>query len=138
MSFFNRKPKVALDEFCHDFYDKNILHAVINGIDAGSLFLDTIRKSVADVDSSFASVNPQLFEAEMIVLRFEVFSLAWLHQLGDKRAAEQSAFTKRYLEEQERPDIWEAMEPYNRAIARSSTHGLTPDTAAADASYLYQ
>jgi len=105
MNFFNRKPKVTLDGFCHDFYDKNILHAVISGIDAGSLFLDTIRKSVAEVDPSFANVTSQLFEAEMSVLRFEVFGLAWLHQLGDKRAAEQSAFKKRYLEEQERPDI---------------------------------
>jgi hypothetical protein len=47
--------------------------------------------------------------AEITVIRFEVFGLAWLHQKGDKRAAEQSEFTRRYLAEAGRTDIWEAM-----------------------------
>lgn len=130
MSLFSRKPKVPLDEFCRDFYNQNILHANIAGIDAGSMFLDSIQQSVTEADASFANIDSQSFKSEMMVLRSEVFALAWLHQLGEKRGVAQSIFTKSYLEAEERLDIWEAMEAYNSAIARSSTHGLTPDTAA--------
>jgi hypothetical protein len=67
--------------------------------------------------------------AEITTIRFEVFGLAWFHRQGDKRAAEQSDFTRRYLDAAGRTDIWEAMEPYNLAIARSSRSGYTPKTA---------
>jgi hypothetical protein len=65
----------------------------------------------------------------MGLLRFDLFALAWLHQFGDKSAVAQSVFTKRYLHEKKRDDIWDASEPYNQAIARSSTLGKTPETA---------
>ncbi|OHE76358.1 MAG: hypothetical protein A2107_02605 [Verrucomicrobia bacterium GWF2_62_7] len=64
----------------------------------------------------------------MTLIRFEVFGLAWLHQLGDKHAAAQSAYTKTYLEQRGRGDIWANLEPYNQAIARSSTMGRTSES----------
>jgi hypothetical protein len=128
MSLFSRKPKIRLDEFCRDFYDRNILHAIIGGRDAGSVFFETMRDSVTEADSSFSSIDWESFKFEMTALRFEVFALAWLNQVGEKLAVAQSIFTKSYLEAEDRSDIWEAMEPYNRAIARSSTHGCTPET----------
>jgi len=132
MKFFNRKPKAHLDEFCRNFYDDQILPPSIKGLEGlnvDSIYFDTVRQSVIEADSSFVSVEPQLFAAEMTVLRFEVFGIAWLHEVGDKLAAAQSEFTKRYLEEHRKLDIWESIEPYNQAVARSSTLGLKPDTA---------
>ena len=129
MNFFNRKPKVRLDECCRNFYDNHILHPNIEGLSVGSIYFDTVRQSIIEADSSFASVDPQLFAAEMTVLRFEVFGIAWLHEVGDKNAAAQSEFTKSYLEEHGELDIWESIEPYNQAVARSSTLGQKPDTA---------
>lgn len=129
MKFFNRKPKARPDEFCRDFYNNQILHPNIEGLDVSSIYFDTVRQSVIEADSSFASVDLQLFTDEMTVLRFEVFGIAWLHEVGDKLVAAQSEFTKEYLEKRGELDIWESIEPYNQAVARSSTLGQKPDTA---------
>lgn len=127
MRFFNRKPKLHLDEFCRDFYDNHILYPKIAGINVSSYF-DTVWRFVIEVDPSFVSVDPQSFVAEMNVLRFEVFSLACLHAIGDKQAVMQSEFTKRYLEQCGRSDIWEGMGLYNKAISHSTILEHDPDT----------
>jgi hypothetical protein len=118
MGFFSRKPKVRLDEFCREFCDTHLLHADVAGI----------KRSITEVEPRFAAVETERLMAEVTVIRFEVFGLAWLHQQGDKRAAEQSELTRLYLEESSRTDIWEAMESYNQAVARSSTLGKTTET----------
>lgn len=129
MSIFSKKQEVDLEDFCRDFYEKNILNPVIEGIDVGAKYFDTVRKSIVEADQNFVDIDPKKFTAEMVLLRFELFALAWLHQFGDKSAVAQSVFTKRYLHEKKRDDIWDASEPYNQAIARSSTLGKTPETA---------
>jgi hypothetical protein len=126
---FSRKQDVVLEDFCHDFYEKNILNPVIEGVDAGAVFYDTARRAVVEADPDFVRIGVEKFAAEMTLLRFEMFALAWLHKFGDKLAVAQSAFTKIYLHEKKRNDIWNDSEPYNQAIARSSTAGYTPETA---------
>jgi hypothetical protein len=127
-SFFSRKQKVRLDAFCRDFFDRNILNPIIAGVDAGRTYADTVIRSVAEADATFAAVDSDRFHSEMLLIRFEVFALAWMHQLGDKHAAAQSAYTKTYLKERDRADVWEGLAPYNQAIARSSTMGQTSET----------
>ena len=128
MPRFQRKPKVRLNKFCRDFYNENILHPIVRGTNVSAVYFDRVRASVVEADPSFANVGPESFESEIKILRFEVFGLAWLHELGNKLIAAQSEFTKRYLEEEGRLDIWEAIEPYNQAIALSSTLGQQGDT----------
>ena len=101
---------------------------MVAGINVARTYCETINRSVTEVDPKFADVEIELLMAELTVIRFEVFGLAWLHQQGDKRAAEQSDFTRVYLENSSRTDIWEAMVPYNQAIAQSSTFGQTSET----------
>jgi hypothetical protein len=130
MGFFSQRPKVRLDDFCREFYDTHCLHPPeVAGINLALTYCETIKRSITEVDPRFADVDIQLLMAELTVIHFEVFGLAWLHQKGDKRAAEQSDFTRRYLDEAGRTDIWEAMQPYNGAIGRSSTLGQTSETA---------
>jgi hypothetical protein len=124
-----KKQEVGLEEFCRDFYDKNILSPVIGGIDAGAVFYDTARRAVVEADPNFAKIGAENFTSEMMLLRFELFALAWLHKFGDKMAVAQSVFTKGYLHEKKRNDLWDNSEPYNQAIARSSTAGYTSETA---------
>src|SRR5512137_1877211 len=128
MGFFSRKQKVQLEALCFDFYDRNILNPLIAGVDVGRTYADTVIRSVAEVDAAFAAVNLDRFNSEMMLIRFETFALAWIHQLGDKYAAAQSAYTNTYFKEKDRENIWEELVPYNQAIARSSTMGLTSDT----------
>lgn len=129
MGIFRRKQSVGLEDFCRDFYEKNILNPVIAGIDAGEVYFDTVRKSIIAVDPNFSNITSQKLAEAIIPLRFELFAFAWLHKFGEKLAIAQSVFTKNYLHEKKRDDIWEASEVYNQAIARSSTLGRTPEKA---------
>jgi len=129
MAFFSKKQEVDLAEFCRDFYEKNILNPVIEGIDAGAALVGTIKRNVMEADNNFANIDSQKLATEVVILRFELFALAWLHQFGEKLAIAQSTFTKCYLHEKKRDDIWDDSEPYNQAIARSSTLGKTSKNA---------
>lgn len=129
MSFFSKKQEVNLEDFCRDFYEKNILNPVIEGVDVGGAYFDAVIKTIVEADQNFSNINSQKLATEIIPLRFELFALAWLHKFGDKSAIVQSIFTKHYLQEKNREDIWDASETYNQAIARSTTLGKTPEKA---------
>ena len=129
MTFFSKKKEVDLEAFCRLFYENVILSCVVDGLDVNATILETLKSSIATVDQNFANIDSQKFNYEIIVLQFELFALAWLYQFGDKLAIAQSTFTKNYLHEKKRDDIWDAMEPYNQAIARSSTFGKTSKNA---------
>jgi len=137
MSFLSKKQEVDLQDFCRDFYEKNILNPVVGGVDGGAIHFDTVRKTVVEADQNFADISSQKLATEMIPLRFELFALAWLHQFGDKSAVAQSVFTKHYLQERKRDDIWDASESYNQAIARSVTFGKTSETASGRAHIVF-
>lgn len=128
MGFFSRKQKVQLDAFSHDFYERNIINPMVAGVDAGRTYADTVMHSIVEADVTFKAVDSDRFHSEMMLIRFETFALAWMHQLGDKHAATQSLYTKTYLKERGREDVWEGLAPYNQAVARSSTMGQTSDT----------
>jgi hypothetical protein len=121
MSFFNKKKEVKLEDFCFHYYENVYLNLKVEEVKNA---YDYLRKSVFEADNSFANVNPNKFTSEMIALQFELFALAWIHKFGDKLAIIQSAFTKRYLHEKGKDDIWNGMEYYNGAVSHSSTVGL--------------
>lgn len=133
MSIFSKKKEVSLEDFCRDFYEKTILNPVIQGIDAGAIYFETVRKNAVEADQRFSHITSEQFATLMIPMWFELFALAWLHRFGEKSSIALSAFTQRFLREKKREDIWDASEVYNRAIARSSTilesYGSTPDYA---------
>jgi hypothetical protein len=120
MTSSSQKPTVRLNRFCRDFYNETIFHPIIGGTNVSAVYFDKAREAVIEAGPSFASVDPESFESEIKILRFEVFGEAWVHELGDELMVPQTAFTKRYLEQEGRLDIWRAMEPYNQAIVLSS------------------
>lgn len=121
MGFLTRKPKVALEDFCRQFYDSQIFHPVIAGTDVGSVFWETVSTSLTEADSSFATMDIGAFQREMKALRVELFGLAWDHLLKrDKYTLPHTVFTKSYLEEKKEAGTWDAMGAYNQVIARSS------------------
>jgi len=130
MGLFSRKPKVRLDEFCRGFYDTHILHPPeVAGTNVPLAYCKVVKRNVAELEPKFAVVDLELLLSELTIIKFEVFGLAWLHRQGDRRAAEQSEFTRCYLMEESRTDIWEAMQPYNKASARSSRLRQSPEAA---------
>lgn len=129
MSFFSKKKEVDLETTCRIFYENVILNCIVDDVDINAQIFDTLRNALVAVDQNFARVEPKKFNDEIIILQFELFALAWLYQFGDKSAIAQSVFTKTFLHEKQRDDIWENSEDYNQAIARSSTAGKSKEKA---------
>ena len=122
MGILGRKPKMSIEEFCQDFYDR-FFHANVNVIDVTSAFLDTAFETVAKGDDRFAKVDHGSFRREMTALRVELFGLAWTHYFKAKKKFEcclkECSFTKKYLQSIGQNEIWDIMTFYNKAVARS-------------------
>ena len=120
MGFLNRRPKISIEEFCQQFYDLQIFHAIIAGEDVWAGFLGVIFKSVAEVDQSFAITAPTVFKREMAALRIELFGLALMHHLQlEEHCLRELVFTRSYLEQNGQLEIWDIMYEYNKTIARA-------------------
>ncbi len=127
MSIFSRKQEISTEDFCRNFYETQILNPKIGeaGIDAMSVYAEQIKKSVAEADSAFADIDLSKLTHELIAMRFELFALAWTHKfISGKNVVAQSAFTKHYLIEKGREDIWEGMRIYNSIINGATIHWL--------------
>lgn len=129
MGIFSKKQERGLEEFCSEFYEENILNPVIGRINAGAVLVDTIKRNAVEADTNFSKISAQKLADEVTLLRFELFALAWLHQFGDKSAVSQSVFSKKYLHKKNKDNIWDNLEVYNQAVARSSTLGKTSKKA---------
>jgi len=121
MLFFSKKQEVSLEDFCRDFYDNLILNPTVGGVNFGTALPDYV---IEKIDPAFAHIDKQKLTDELMTLRFELFALAWMHKFVDKFAVAQSVFTKRYLHEKGRDDIWNGMEYYNNAIDRATLNWL--------------
>jgi hypothetical protein len=128
MLFFKRKQKVNLEDYCRFFYDNFILNPTIADVDVRVANKEVLRKSIVEVAPSIDDIDIQTFFNEITLVRFELFSLAFLHKFGDKKIAAQSQFTKEYLIENNREDIWDNLESYNQAIAISVSPNNKPNT----------
>jgi len=116
------KPRIDVDEFCQKFYDDNIFHAIIGGIDAYLNFCEFSYDQIMEADPRFATTDRELFRIELTAVHMELFSLAWTHCKKFKRdeyLLRQAIFTKSYLERESHQKIWDIMLEYNGAIANS-------------------
>jgi hypothetical protein len=126
MGLLKRKPKVGIEEFCKNFYDTQVFQAMIGEIDVVPILWESLKGQLQEADESFAAIDQNLFKREMTALRLELFALAWMQKFKhEKYTIPQSIFTRRYLEEKGKLDIWDAMGEYNQALARSVALGST-------------
>jgi hypothetical protein len=126
MGIFSRKQSVDLKDFCRDFYDTQILNPVIGEVNAGNVFSDVVKKNIVEVYPEFTKIESEKLAEEIKVLRFELFALAWTHKfVSGKVVVAQSDFTKSYLHEKGRNDIWAGMESYNNMVDSVMLHWLT-------------
>jgi hypothetical protein len=132
MSLFKTKTKHDLKDFCTQYYDTYILETkpTIPAVkDFSENYNKLISEKIIEADNSFKSVDFNSFSKELLKIRFELFSLAWFHEFGDKSAIQQTIFTKEYLINNHKEEIWNDIEPYNQTIAQSATHGCDSSTA---------
>jgi hypothetical protein len=96
---FSRKERARLDTFCREFYDKYIFNPpAVAGVDVGRQYCDVVRRSIAEVDPRFATVIAERFYCEITLVRFEIFGIAWIHNLATntppRKANSRSATSK--------------------------------------------
>ena len=128
MNWFSSKPKLSAEVFLRGFYDTNLFPESDIGGAFWESFCRGAQNTVAQCDPAFSNVDATLLRDEMLALRFEVIGIAWLHRVKDRFAPGHSDFTCRYLEERGQSAVWERMEPYNQAVARSTSGGHDPKT----------
>ncbi len=130
MAFFNRKKEIHLVDFCYDYYERNFLEPIIEDVELASLHNELMVQKIREVDEHFNESSYSKFFSEIIIVKFEVFAIAWLHHFGEKIAINNSVFTKDYLNTKNRIEIWDEAEVYNQAVARSSNLEIDPKTSA--------
>jgi len=122
MGIFNRTSKVSIEDYCRLFYDNYMFNKGDDSLTDFYGHTEKVFKSIVKIDQSFSSVKQSLFYKEMIALFFELFSFAWFQKyVKDTVTIPQNVFTKQYLTEKGKLDIWDIMGEYNHVIARSST-----------------
>jgi hypothetical protein len=136
MGLFKHKPEMSIEECCRGFYDSQIFKAEtvtdftkyqadtpdIPRIDFWSHLVASFKNYVAEDDPSFSAVDSDILWREMTALRMAVFGLECSLKVRHKEdlIVRQVLFTKRYLENNGRQDVWDAMKIYNQVIGDSA------------------
>ncbi len=122
MGLLSRKPKVAIEEYCRQFYDFSVFHPIIANRDLNKAWWITVFDSMVEADQSFVTIDQDVFIREMTAIRLELFGVAWGYRFKqDKFTIRQSIFTRHYLEENQKLEIWDIAGEYNQAVAQSAT-----------------
>jgi hypothetical protein len=121
MPLFRRKQQVTIEEFLSDYYDIVIIPGANEGLTYWEYVYSYVTGPSSFRDVILDGIKPALFASELTALHFEIFGLAVAHTLrDDKFILREIVFTRRYLAQKHCLPIWEAMLPYNRAVAESS------------------
>ncbi len=115
------KPKMEIGEFCGDFYNSRVFRPMVSLQKDAPLVWDSAFKSIEDVDYAISQADQQSFITEFNALKIELFGLAWTHTLRQEEyLVRETIFTRKYLDDMKRQEIWDAMANYNQAIAASA------------------
>jgi len=115
--------KISIEDFCHDFYDNNIFNPTIGGVYYGSVLLQHIIEKVELISNN---VDKQKIIDELIALQIELLGLFCTHKfISGEIVIRQNFFTKRYLIENGKTEIWNSMYDYNDIIDIATLDWLT-------------
>ena len=113
-------------EFSRDFYDRYVFARDPIIGDLALEFANTNQRLISEADPAFAAVNLAKLNEELLGLRLEMIGTAWTHESKPEAALAISEFTKRYLADIHRSELWEVMTSYNQVVAQSATYGDDP------------
>ena len=122
MGFFKTKQDISLEEFCTNFYSKNIISGITGGIDVNTHYYKGFQDFIGEVFPDFLTIDFDKLKKEFTALRFELFSLAWQYSFNEECTMRQNIFTLNYLRDENKYDIWEDMQSYNSAISSAITN----------------
>lgn len=118
MGLLKSKPKMKIEDFCRDFYNSQIFD--VNN-DYWTFTLDSLGRQISEADQSFLSVDADSFWHEWTALHLALFTQAFTIQVKLKLEymVREVLFTKRYLEQIQRVDLWFTLLDYNDVIDHS-------------------
>jgi len=115
--------KISIEDFCHDFYDNNIFDPTIGGVYYGSVLLQHIIEKVELISNN---VDKRKIIDELIALQIELLGLFCTHKfISGEIVIRQNFFTKNYLIENGKTEIWNSMYDYNDIIDIATLDWLT-------------
>jgi hypothetical protein len=139
MELYKGTPRLNVDECCKEFYDRNIFSVVAESPDEWSTFLGTVSRSVNEINSLFSGVDQNLLRREVTALGLEIFSIAYARKVKvDDLSWRQNRFTRGYLEERGRLDIWNIMSEYNQVVAQSGMDEQGKDKVSTSCDKMYR
>ena len=128
MGLLNRRPKMSILEWCEYFYSNYVFAPSIREVDPWQVFCETAHRQILGVDSTFSAVDISELSDQLLALRLEVIGIAWLFRIKDDLSPKQSECTRLHLLKHNREALWDMMEPYNQAVAKSTVGGSDPAT----------
>jgi hypothetical protein len=122
MGIFGNKQKYSMEQFCEQFYNSMIFDTPGKESDRDINTIDGAYQLLENADKAFSRVDRDTFGHEMAAMHLELFSLAFMKQYSDfNHEIHHSVFTREYLRQKNRLDIWETMQEYNRLISQTAT-----------------
>jgi len=124
--FFKIKRKISVEQLCQEFYDSVVFYETDLDNKPPSGYWDKTLEFVTRDKPELATVDRALFQQEMRSLWMELFGLAMKDSLSERDMSRDKSipylqseimFTKRYLREDARLEVWRTMCAYNKAIA---------------------
>lgn len=130
MGLFDRKPRMSTQEWCEYFYSNHVFAPPIGEADPWRLFCDAAHQQILRSDPAFSAVDVSDLSDQLLALRLEVIGIAWLLHVKDDLSPKQSECTRLHLLKHNREGLWDMMEPYNQAVAKSTVGGSDSNTRA--------
>ena len=128
MGLFDRKPRMSTQEWCEYFYSNYVFAPPIREVDPWRVLCESAHRQVLRADPTFSAIDVSDLSDQLLALRLEVIGIAWLFRIKDDLSPKQSECTRLHLLKQNREDLWDMMEPYNQAVAKSTERGSDPAT----------
>ncbi len=124
MRFFKTKKDAV--EFSRDFYETYLFGPKIGGLDPVAVYAETVYRTISKDDAMFSAVQLPKLRDELLGLQLEMIGTAWTYKSKEPAAMANSNFTRKYLADMGRSDLWEIMGEYNHRVADSASYAIDP------------
>ena len=91
------------------------------GLDLHKAMWDSIKDMLVEADRSTANISASVVQQELTSLQLELHASAWLNVFKkEEHTIPQSVFTRGYLIDSGKPELWEIAGEYNQALAHAA------------------